>query len=146
MTATSASPEKAEMTLRERWKKATKPPRRLTFTRAGKFFMMLTIAVGLGERDQEDENKPTQIRQRVAVIIADNKQKDNDSYCEEIYIIRSSLDVVSVSLDRYERSEGAGFQMHIVTGSRFIEASDESWDFDDGLADRSVLENGDAPN
>ena len=105
-----------------------------------------TIAVGLGERDQEDENKPTQIRQRVAVIIAANKLDDDDSYGEVIDIIRSSLDVVSVSLDRYERSEGAGFQMHIVTGSRFIEASDESWDFDDGLADRSVLENGDAPN
>ncbi len=35
-------------TLRERWKRATKPPRRLTFTRAGKFFLLMTLAVGFG--------------------------------------------------------------------------------------------------
>ena len=31
---------------RERFKRWTKPPRRITFTRAGKFFMLLTLAVG----------------------------------------------------------------------------------------------------
>ena len=35
-------------TWRQRIKRMTRPPRRLTFTRAGKFFMLLTLAVGAG--------------------------------------------------------------------------------------------------
>lgn len=38
----------AKKTLRQRFKRWTTPPRRLTFTRAGKFFMLLTLGVGAG--------------------------------------------------------------------------------------------------
>lgn len=42
-------PERRDQeTLRQRLRRMTKPPRRLTFTRAGKFFMLLTLAVGGG--------------------------------------------------------------------------------------------------
>ena len=43
-----AGEPKEKETWRERWRRMTRPPRRLTFTRAGKFFMLLTLAVGLG--------------------------------------------------------------------------------------------------
>ena len=43
-----AAEEPRKETLRERWKRVTRPPRRLTFTRAGKFFLLMTLAVGFG--------------------------------------------------------------------------------------------------
>ena len=46
-SAEEAAPA-AGPTWRERLRQWTKPPRRLTFTRAGKFFMLLTLAVGAG--------------------------------------------------------------------------------------------------
>lgn len=52
-TPPADSPPKApdgavKKTLRQQWRSWTKPPRRLTFTRAGKFFMLLTLGVGAG--------------------------------------------------------------------------------------------------
>lgn len=45
-TEAPASPTRP--TLRQRFKRWAKPPRRLTLTRAGKFFMLLTLGVGAG--------------------------------------------------------------------------------------------------
>lgn len=47
-TTVPTSKTKTQMTFRQRWKRWTKPPRRLTLTRAGKFFMLLTLGVGAG--------------------------------------------------------------------------------------------------
>ena len=44
----ASTPAPAAPSFRERWRRMTRPPRRLTFTRAGKFFMLMTLGVGLG--------------------------------------------------------------------------------------------------
>ena len=102
-----------------------------------------TVAVGLGERKQDPEDKTPQRRQRAAVIVAATKLDGDDTEAEVIDVIRAGVNTASVSLDKYQRSTGPGFQMYDVTSAKFCEATSDRWDFVDALAERRVLDSAD---
>lgn len=103
------------------------------------FTPIRTVAVGLGERiPDRDDQTPAQ-RQRAAVIIS-AKQLDNiDTERDVIDAFRHGLDVVSVSLAKYRRSDGAVFKMFDVTGAEFCESTSDLWEDVEDLTSRRVL-------
>ena len=98
-----------------------------------------TVAVGLGERNQDPDDKTPQARQRAAVIIAAKQLDSADTERDVVDAFTHGLDIVSVSLTKYTRSDDAVFKMYDVTGPVFCEASSDDWEDKSGLTRRLVL-------
>lgn len=98
-----------------------------------------TVAVGLGERIPDQADNTPAPRQRAAVIIAAKQLDSTHTERDVIDAFRAGLDIVSVSLDKYQRSDDSIFKMFDVTDSEFCHSVTGNWIMTDGLADRLVV-------